>query len=188
MIGFGGTAVNDEIRLWLRERKVGGAVLFSRNIVDLAQTAQLTRGIAELNTGIPAFIALDQEGGNVVRVKDGATVLPGNMTLGATRSPMLAMVSGQSMGIDLKRLGFNMNLAPVLDINSNPRNPVIGVRSFGEEAKLVGQLGPGLLGDNKKSALPQLPSIFQGTEILNRIHTSQCRRSRLMRRDFSKLS
>ena len=98
MIGFGGTAVNEEIRLWLRERKVGGAVLFSRNIVDLAQTAQLTRGIAELNTGIPAFIALDQEGGNVVRVKDGATVLPGNMTLGATRSPMLAMVSDNRWG------------------------------------------------------------------------------------------
>ena len=84
------------------------------------------------------------------------------MTLGATRSPMLAMVSGQSMGIDLKRLGFNMNLAPVLDINSNPRNPVIGVRSFGEEAKLVGQLGPGLSGDNRKSVSPPLPSIFPG--------------------------
>ena len=162
MIGFGGTSVNDEIRLWLDDRKVGGAVLFSRNIVDLAQTAQLTRGIAELNTGIPAFIALDQEGGNVVRVKDGATVLPGNMTLGATRSPMLAMVSGQSMGIDLRRLGFNMNLAPVLDINSNPRNPVIGVRSFGEEAKLVGQLGAWFIRGQQEVGVASVAKHFPG--------------------------
>ena len=116
MIGFGGTSVNNEIRLWLRERAKSEAQCSFAHIVDLEQTAQLTRGIAELNTGIPAFIALDQEGGNVVRVKDGATVLPGNMTLGATRSPMLAMVSGQSM-VSTSRLGFNMNLAPVLDIN-----------------------------------------------------------------------
>lgn len=162
MIGFGGTTVNDEIRLWLSERKVGGAVLFSRNIVDLAQTAQLTRGILELNSGIPAFIALDQEGGNVVRVKDGATVLPGNMTLGATRSPMLSMVSGQSMGIDLRRLGFNMNLAPVLDINSNPRNPVIGVRSFGEEAKLVGQLGAWFIRGQQEVGVSSVAKHFPG--------------------------
>ena len=68
MIGFGGTKSNEEIRLWVGQRKVGGAVLFSRNIVDLAQTAKLTRDIAKLSLDLPPFIALDQEGGNVVRV------------------------------------------------------------------------------------------------------------------------
>ena len=162
MIGFGGTKSNEEIRLWVGQRKVGGAVLFSRNIVDLAQTAKLTRDIAKLSLDLPPFIALDQEGGNVVRVKDGATVLPGNMTLGATRSPMLSMVSGQSMGIDLRRLGFNMNLAPVLDINSNPRNPVIGVRSFGEEAQLVGQLGAWFIRGQQEVGVSSVAKHFPG--------------------------
>lgn len=126
---------------WIAERRVGGVALFSRNIVDLAQTVRLTRQLHRLAGDVPLFVALDQEGGNVVRVRDGATLLPGNMALGATRDPGLAYVAGQALAIDLHRLGFNMNLAPVLDINSNPNNPVIGVRSYGERAELVGQLG-----------------------------------------------
>lgn len=142
MIGFGGTTVTPHSRHWLKDRRVGGVALFSRNIVDLEQTARFTRELQAQTEGhIPIFIALDQEGGNVVRVKDGAMLLPGNMALGATRSPTLAYVAGQSLAIDLRLLGFNMNLAPVLDVNSNPKNPVIGIRSYGERADLVAQLG-----------------------------------------------
>ncbi len=142
MIGFGGTRVTPKVRYWLRQRHVGGVALFSRNIVDFAQTAAFTRELqAEAASHVPVFVALDQEGGNVVRVKDGAMLLPGNMALGATRSPTLAYVAGQSLAIDLRLLGFNMNLAPVLDVNSNPQNPVIGIRSYGESADLVAELG-----------------------------------------------
>lgn len=142
MIGFGGTDVTPHAATWVRDRKVGGVALFSRNIVDFEQTARFTRDLQALtDDSVPLFLALDQEGGNVVRVKDGAMLLPGNMALGATRSPTLAYVAGQSLGIDLRLLGFNMNLAPVLDVNSNPRNPVIGVRSYGERPDLVGELG-----------------------------------------------
>ena len=142
MIGFGGTSVNSHSAHWLRDRRVGGVALFSRNITDLKQTAQFTRELHQLMKGyVPIFLALDQEGGNVVRVKDGAMLLPGNMALGATRSPTLAYVAGQALAIDLKLLGFNMNLAPVLDVNSNPDNPVIGIRSYGERPELVGHLG-----------------------------------------------
>jgi len=142
MVGFGGTTVNRQSTHWLRDRRVGGVALFSRNIKELEQTAHFTRGLHELMDGyIPIFLALDQEGGNVVRVKEGATLLPGNMALGATRSPTLAYVAGHALAIDLKLLGFNMNLAPVLDVNSNPRNPVIGIRSYGERPDLVGSLG-----------------------------------------------
>ena len=63
------------------------------------------------------------------------------IVLGATRSPTLAYVAGQALAIDLKLLGFNMNLAPVLDVNSNPKNPVIGIRSYGERPDLVAHLG-----------------------------------------------
>ncbi len=142
MIGFGGTRMNAHIRFWLRERRVGGVALFSRNIVDFEQTARFARELhAEATGGVPIFLALDQEGGNVVRVKDGAMVLPGNMAMGATRSTTFAYVAGQSLAVDLALLGFNMNLAPVLDVNSNPDNPVIGVRSYGERPDLVAELG-----------------------------------------------
>jgi beta-N-acetylhexosaminidase len=142
MIGFGGTRVTPHIRFWIKERHVGGVALFSRNITGLEQTARFTRELHGLtDSTVPMFVALDQEGGNVVRVKDGAMILPGNMALGATRSPTLAYVAGQGLGIDLRLLGFNMNLAPVLDVNSNPKNPVIGVRSYGEKPDLVAELG-----------------------------------------------
>ncbi|MBC7793977.1 MAG: beta-N-acetylhexosaminidase [Clostridia bacterium] len=141
-VGFGGTEVNSQMEFWVQQRHVGGIALFSRNIVNLAQTAKLTRGIHALTENrIPVFVALDQEGGNVVRVKDGAMTLPGNMALGATRSTRLAYIAGQGLAVDLKLLGFNMNLAPVLDVNSNPKNPVIGVRSYGEKPELVSEMG-----------------------------------------------
>jgi beta-N-acetylhexosaminidase len=142
IVGFAGTEVNDQIRLWVQQRHIGGIALFSRNIVNVEQTMRFTRDLHALTARrIPLFVALDQEGGTVARVKDGALALPGNMTLGASRDPLLAFVAGQALAVDLRRLGFNMNLAPVLDVNSNPQNPVIGVRSYGERPDLVGQLG-----------------------------------------------
>jgi beta-N-acetylhexosaminidase len=142
MVGFGGTHVNGHISHWVVDRHVGGVALFSRNIVDFEQTARFTRELhALVASAVPIFVALDQEGGSVVRVKDGALVLPGNMALGATRSILLAYVAGQALGVDLRLLGFNMNLAPVLDVNSNPSNPVIGIRSYGERPDLVAELG-----------------------------------------------
>ena len=142
VVGFAGTEVNSHIEKWVRKRKAGGVILFARNIENLKQVARFTRELHGLTEGgVPLFLGLDQEGGNVIRLKDGAMLLPGNMALGAARSTMLSYVAGQGLAIDLGRVGFNMNLAPVLDINSNPRNPVIGVRSYGERADLVGSLG-----------------------------------------------
>lgn len=163
MIGFGGTRSNRHIARWVRDRRVGGVALFSRNIVDLEQTARFTRELHELaGGGIPIFIALDQEGGNVVRVKDGAMLLPGNMALGATRSPTLAYVAGQALAVDLRLLGFNMNLAPVLDVNSNPKNPVIGVRSYGERPGLVGELGSWFVRGQQEMGVAAVAKHFPG--------------------------
>src|SRR5690606_38358556 len=163
MIGFGGTKVNPQIRHWLTERKVGGVALFSRNIEDLEQTSSFTREMeAAVGDGVPLFIALEQEGGNVVRVKEGATVLPGNMAMGATRSTALSYVAGQALGVDLRILGFNMNLAPVLDVNSNPRNPVIGIRSYGERADLVGKLGSWFIRGQQEMGVVAVAKHFPG--------------------------
>src|SRR5665648_795485 len=90
--------------------------------------------------GLPLIISTDQEGG----IEDqliGGTHFPGNMVLGATRNAELTKRTGQTIARQLKAVGINMNLSPVLDVNNNPANPIIGVRSFGEDPLLVAKLG-----------------------------------------------
>ena len=92
----------------------------------------------------PLLIATDQEGGQLMSIGDG-TPLPGNMALGATRSNELARHAGEVLGRELAALGINVNYAPCADVNINPKNPVVGVRSFGEDPKLVGELAAALI-------------------------------------------
>ena len=163
MVGFGGTEVDESVEALVRGRRVGGVCLFRRNIATGEQVARLNDGLRRLLAdGIPPFLALDQEGGNVVRVKDGVVVLPGNMALGATRSAELAYAAGLAQGEDLKRLGFNMNLAPVLDVNLNPRNPVIGIRSYGDSVPLVSELGRAFVRGQQDAGLVTVAKHFPG--------------------------
>ena len=145
MVGFEGTQANDHITTHIRERLVGGIVLFSRNIQSPKQTAELTNELQRLagTTAhqIPLFIGIDQEGGWVIRLREGATVLPGNMALGATGSTELAERAGEITAVELAAVGVNLNFAPVMDVNNNLHNPVIGRRSFGESPELVSRLG-----------------------------------------------
>src|SRR5260370_5902196 len=87
------------------------------------------------------LIAIDQENGIVQRLGEAATIFPGNMALGAIGSEEIAFQVAQATGHELKALGINMNLAPVVDVNNNPANPVVGVRSFGEDPQQVARLG-----------------------------------------------
>ena len=145
MVGFEGTQANEAIEAHIRERYVGGIVLFSRNIQSPKQTAELANQLQRLAEStahrIPLFIGIDQEGGWVIRLKEGATVLPGNMALGATGSTELAERAGEITAAELAAVGVNFNFAPVMDVNNNPRNPVIGRRSFGGSPELVSRLG-----------------------------------------------
>ena len=145
MVGFEGTQANETVETYIRERFVGGVVLFSRNIQSPQQTAELTNQLQRLAEGtphqIPLFIGIDQEGGWVIRLKEGATVLPGNMALGATDSTELAERAGEVTALELAAVGVNLNFAPVMDVNNNPDNPVIDRRSFGESPELVSRLG-----------------------------------------------
>jgi beta-N-acetylhexosaminidase len=151
IVGFGGTEMDSTIAEQLRSLHVGAVALYSRNIRDNRQLARLIRGVRRAMAGeVPPLVAIDQEGGNVVRIKREVMVLPGAMALGATRDPALAFLAGQAVGLDLKLLGVNTNLAPVLDINRNPANPVINVRAFGESPPLVNQLAlPYILGQQQ---------------------------------------
>ncbi len=152
LLGFGGTSIDGTIDSFLDEMQPGGVALFSRNVSEPAATMQLIRDVRRhdprvtgSNTRLPMFVAVDQEGGNVVRLKTQAVILPSAMALGAADDPLLARRVGQALGRDLVAWGFNMNLAPVLDVSSNPKNPVIGIRSFGGDPVRVGDIGAGYI-------------------------------------------
>ncbi len=138
------TIMEDEIADIISKNSVGGVILFEENLVDTEQIVNLTTAYqnAALNSKnkIPLFIGTDQEGGEVVRLNTG-TSLPGNMALGALNSSADAKTAGNILGSELSALGINVDFAPSLDVNSNPANPVIGIRSFSSDPSIVGKMG-----------------------------------------------
>ena len=144
IFGFHGTSLPPEFKALIRRYKIGNVILFQRNIESAGQTRRLCREIQTLirqETGYPAFIVIDQEGGMVSRLPEDAVNVPGAMALAAAGDPENARVASQITIRQLKSLGANFNMAPVLDVNSNPRNPVIGVRSFGDSPEAVAGFG-----------------------------------------------
>ncbi|MCI0384517.1 glycoside hydrolase family 3 protein [Streptomyces sp. CNQ085] len=128
----------------------GGIIYFDArrgpdNVRDPLQTARLSNGLqrAARRAGarVPLLVSIDQEGGSVVyRLTDPATLLPGNMALAAGRSTAGTRRSAEIIGLELAAMGVNQNYAPVADVNVNPENPVIGVRSFGSDPALCASL------------------------------------------------
>lgn len=134
MAGFPGTEIDAGFATLVRECKIGNVILFKRNIESAAQLKRLCSSIRRLivrETGIEPFIAIDQEGGVVSRFSPDMAVTPGGMALAAAGgdAPYRA---AKITAAQLREAGVNFDLAPVLDVNSNPLNPVIGVRSFGD--------------------------------------------------------
>lgn len=131
-----------------RKYKPGGLTLFRPfNVDNPAQLRELTDSFQRLARDLdlpPLLMAADQEGGQLMSVGDG-TPLPGNMALGATGSIELARRAGEVLGHELAALGVNVNYAPCVDVNVNPQNPVVGVRSFGEDPTQVAELGAALI-------------------------------------------
>lgn len=117
---------------------------FSSENTDVTKVAALSNGLqaaAKADGNVPLGITIDQEGGMVSRVGAPATIFPGNMALGATGNQALAYSQGQVLGCEMRSLGINANFAPVLDVNTNPNNPVIGLRAISDDPNLVAQLG-----------------------------------------------
>ncbi len=144
VFGFHGTTLSQEFKALIREYKIGNVILFLRNVESAAQLRALCGEIQTLireETGYPAFIVIDQEGGMVSRLPKDAVNVPGAMALAATGDPENARLASEITIRQLKGLGANFNMAPVLDVNSNPANPVIGVRSFGDQADMVANFG-----------------------------------------------
>lgn len=144
MVGFPGTEPTPELIELIQRHHVGNIILFSRNVQSARQLRALTTRLQEIareaGQRLPLLIALDQENGMVRRLGKDATILPGNMALGAVASEQSAYDVARACGLELSELGVNLNLAPVVDVNNNPANPVIGVRSFGEDPHQVARL------------------------------------------------
>lgn len=144
MAGFDGHEPDAHIEGLIRQHHLGGVILFRRNIHTPAQVAQLNRCLQEINaeqSDIPLLIALDQEGGVVARIEEGVTPLPSALAFRTAGSAADCQALTQIANEELRVLGFNVNFAPVLDVNNNRRNPVIGVRAYGETVAEVCEYG-----------------------------------------------
>lgn len=138
-----GTSLDEETAAIIRDCQLGSAVLFADNFDTPEEARGLTAQIEAIagRPGLPALISADQEGGRVQRLKPPATSFPSAMAVGASGSAEHARRWGLATGRELRALGLNMNFAPVLDVNNNPQNPVIGTRSYGERPEEVARLG-----------------------------------------------
>src|SRR5512134_2747465 len=145
-VGFDGKSLPPHMSRWLAGGRVGGVVLFARNIESPAQVLGLCREIrSAAGRGNPLpLIAVDQEGGRVARLKDPPfTRFPPARacTLFCCRNEEVAAAVGAATATELRAVGIDVDFAPVLDVDSNPRNPVIGDRAFSGDAESVARLG-----------------------------------------------
>lgn len=140
MVGFMGTSVTPELASFIKEYKPGGVILFSRNLESVGQIVELTNDLQRCSPRSPLLISIDQEGGRVSRLPKGFTIFPPCELLGRCNSSELAYAAAATIAKELKAVGVNMNMAPVLDVNSNPDNPVIGDRAFGSTPDVVSEM------------------------------------------------
>jgi beta-N-acetylhexosaminidase len=141
MVGLPGTTLDRATRSFLKVRAIGGVILFRRNVEDVEALVALTKDVRSITPERPILVAIDHEGGRIVRLGDPFTQFPAAAVVGKSASPHLAYRQGVAMGEELRSVGIDIDFAPVLDVASNPRNAVIGDRSFGAHPRTVSRLG-----------------------------------------------
>ena len=142
MVHFNGTEANLEASKLIQNLHVGGFIYYnwSNELSSPEQIKKLSDGLQQLaskNYSYPLLISTDQEGGRVTRLKNGFTPFPNNQTIGMTHNPAVAEQNAYKMGLEMKAVGINMDLAPAVDVNSNPKNPSIGDRSYSADPQEV---------------------------------------------------
>ena len=163
-VGIDGYTVNDKTKELIVDKKVGGVILFKDNINDSNQLLQLINNIKDINSKnkIPLFISIDEEGGRVSRLPKEIKKLPSNEVIGNINDKKLAYDIGETIGYSLKSFGFNMDFTPVLDINSNSKNTVIGDRSFSSNKNIVANLGVSEINGFKSRNIISVAKHFPG--------------------------
>jgi beta-N-acetylhexosaminidase len=145
MLGFDGLHVPPEVRALAREFDIGGVVLFKRNVDSPEQVAELAFDCARLCGAVPAWVAVDQEGGRVARLRRPFTEWPPMAALGRAGDEALAARFARAMARELASVGITFDFAPVLDVLTNAANPAIGDRALGDRADLVAGLGTAIV-------------------------------------------
>ncbi len=144
MVGVPGAEMTAPARAIIASYAPGGIILFGYNLGPREKTEEFIVDMqkAAMDSAVmPLFISIDQEGGRVRRIVDGVTQFPGNMPLGVVNDAKLTYRAARILGMELRLMGLNMNLAPALDVNNNPENPVINTRSFGSDPAVVAAMG-----------------------------------------------
>ncbi|MCT4509961.1 MAG: beta-N-acetylhexosaminidase [Tepidibacter sp.] len=163
IVGFNGYEVDLDFRDLLENHKVGGVILFKRNIKNAEQLLNLNNSIKSINSKnkLGLFISVDEEGGRITRLPKGSTKFPSNKSIGKQNDKDLSYKIGKEIGRELSSFKFNMDFAPVLDIYSNPKNTVIKDRAFGKDSEIVKTLGTatmkGLQDSNVISVIKHFP-------------------------------
>lgn len=158
------TVMNDQVREIVKDYDFGAIIYFAQNLIGTEQSFNLTlemQKAATADNGIPMLVCADQEGGSVYRLATG-TALPGNMALGAASDTEYAKAAGQIIGSELSALGINTTLSPVVDVNNNPNNPVIGLRSYSDDAVTVGNLASAVIDGLKENNVIGCAKHFPG--------------------------
>jgi beta-N-acetylhexosaminidase len=161
MVGITGEHLDHDTEKHLKEIQPGAVILFKRNISSAAQVAQLISHIKQTLPS-PPLIAIDQEGGRVIRFTKDITVFPGNMALGAAGSLDLAYQQGFASALQLKGIGIDINLAPVVDVITSHHNPGITIRSFGDDPQKVAGLASAFITGTQKAGVAAVAKHFPG--------------------------
>lgn len=157
-----GTELGAEEEKLIHQYKVGGIIVNKKNITSPSQMVAYMNSLKEENkNNVPLFFGIDQEGGRIAKLPGDLRAIPSHFEIGKQNDPSFAFEIGTVLGKLVSSFGFNVNFAPVLDINSNPENPVIGDRSFGINPDVVSKLGiqmmKGIQGENIIPAIKHFP-------------------------------
>ncbi len=141
LMGFEGLELAKGTRHFLDLNQIGGVLLFSRNYENPLQVAKLIREVqATRSSSLPLWVSVDHEGGSIQRFQTGFTRIPSAHLIGQTGSPKIAFQIAEIMAQELRAVGINLNFSPVVDIHTEPKNPVIGERAFGNTPEAVGSM------------------------------------------------
>ena len=159
-VGFDGVEMSSDLTEAIEECHFGNVIYMGRNVEDYKTLANLTNKIQDklVNTNkVPGFISVDQEGGNVARLVDGGTHFIGAMAMSATGNETNTFELGKAMGQELYNYGIRVDYSPVMDVNNNPNNPIIGIRSYSDKPIQVSQFGNNMAkGLNESKVMPCL--------------------------------
>ncbi len=165
MVGVDGLKPGSDAKAMIRNYHAGGIILYGKNIQSPSQTVQFTNQLKKLNSDsnnpLPLFISVDEEGGIVDRMPSPIIKMPSNKAIGTLNNKSFSYQVGQMLGKELQSLGFNMDYAPVLDVNAHPGLSVIGSRSYSSNSQVVSQLGvatmKGIQSKNVVSVIKHFP-------------------------------